>query len=54
MNELYGDVTPEDAAEEIFADLSKPDELMKTREELLKLSGESGAAARLCDIVLKK
>ena len=54
MNELYGDVTPEDAAEEIFADLSNPDQLMKTREEYLKLSGASGAAARLCDIVLKK
>ena len=50
LSEMYGDITPEDAAEEIAEELRNPDKLMKTREELLKLSGESGAAKRLCDI----
>ena len=50
MNEMYGDVTPEDAAEEIYDELRKPESLKKTREEFLSLSGESGAASRLCDI----
>ena len=50
LNEIYGNVTPEDAAEEIFKDLSSPEKLADVREELLKLSGESGAASRLCDI----
>ena len=50
MNEMYGDVTPEDAAEEICEELMKPESLRKTREEYLNLSGESGAASRLCDI----
>ena len=50
MNEMYGDVTPEDAAEEICEELRKPEALKKTREEFLNLSGESGAASRLCDI----
>ena len=51
LNEMYGDITEEDAAEEIAEELRNPDKLAKTREELLKLSGESGAASRLCDIV---
>ncbi|MBQ7665674.1 MAG: hypothetical protein IJS42_03060, partial [Synergistaceae bacterium] len=50
MNEMYGDVTPEDAAEEICEELNNPESLRKTREEFLRLSGESGAASRLCDI----
>ena len=50
MNEMYGDVTPEDAAEEICEELNNPESLRKTREEFLKLSGVSGAASRLCDI----
>ena len=50
MNEMYGDVTPEDAAEEIYEELKNPEALKKTREEFLNLSGESGAASRLCDI----
>ena len=54
MNEIYGDVTPEDAAEEICKDLSHPEALSKTREEFLSLSGDSGAASRLCDIVLQR
>ena len=47
---MYGDVTPEDVAEEIYDELRKPEALKKTREEFLSLSGESGAASRLCDI----
>ncbi len=54
MHERWGDVTPEDAAEEIYEDLSSPESLKKTREEYLALSGESGAAGRLCDIVCEK
>ena len=51
MNEMWGDVTPEDAAEEICERLNEPEGLKLTRTELLALSGESGAASRLCDIV---
>ena len=51
MNEKYGDITPEDAAEEICAQLKNKEALKKTREDFLKLSGDSGAASRLCDIV---
>ena len=54
MHERWGDVTPEDAAEEIYHDLSSPESLKKTREEYLALSGEAGAAGRLCDIVCGK
>ena len=50
MNEMYGDVTPEDIAEEIHEELNNPEGLKRTREEFLSLSGESGAASRLCDI----
>ena len=52
LNEMYGDITPEDVAEEIAEELSDPDKLAKTSEELLKLSGSPGASSRLCDIVL--
>ena len=51
MAEMWGDVTPEDAAEEICEQLSDLEGLRKTREEFLSLSGPSGAASRLCDIV---
>lgn len=54
MNEMYGDVTPEDAAEEICVQLRDTEALKKTREEFLKLSGEGGAASRLCDIAEAK
>ena len=54
MNEMWGDVTPEDAAEEIAERLREREGLKRTREELLALSGEAGAAARLCDMVTKK
>jgi len=51
LGEIYGNITPEDAANEIFKDLSDIEKLAQTREELLKMSGESGAASRLCDYV---
>jgi lipid-A-disaccharide synthase len=51
MAEMWGDITPEDAAEEICERLTDTDGLRKTREELLSLSGSAGAASRLCDIV---
>ena len=51
MAEMWGDITPEDAAEEICERLADTEGLRKTREELLSLSGKSGAASRLCDIV---
>ncbi len=54
MHEMYGDITPEDAAEEITERLSHPEALKKTRDELLALSGKAGAAARLCDIASAK
>lgn len=54
MSELYGDITPEDAAEEICERLNDKQALMRTREEFLSLSGDSGAASRLADIVLTR
>lgn len=51
MAEMWGDVTPEDAANEICSLLADKEALAKTREELLSLSGPAGAASRLCDIV---
>ena len=54
MHEMYGDITPEDAAEEITECLRNRETLRKTREELLTLSGKAGAAARLCDIASAK
>ena len=50
LSELYGKVTPEIAAEEIFKDLSSSETLSKMKEDLLAMSGESGAAKRLCEI----
>jgi len=52
LNEIYGNITTEDAANEIFKDLSNPEGLAATREELLKMSGPSGAASKLCDHVV--
>ena len=52
LTELYGNVTPQDAAEAVYKDLNSPENLLQVRNELLKMSGESGAASRLCDIAL--
>ena len=52
MSELYGDVTPEKCAQKIYEDLNNPEKLKSEREELLSMSGASGAASRLCDIAI--
>ncbi|MDY6399419.1 MAG: hypothetical protein SPL10_04400 [Synergistales bacterium] len=52
LSELYGNITPKDAAEAIFNDLSSPEKLSNIHDELLNMSGENGAASRLCDIAL--
>ena len=54
MNEMIGAITPEDVAEEVCDQLKKPDALKKTRDDFLKLSGDAGAASRLCDIAAAK
>ena len=54
LNEMYGDITPEDAAEAMYEDLRNPEQLEKTRAELLSLSGKKGAASKLCDIISAK
>lgn len=54
LSELYGDVTPEDIAEEICEWVNDTKALDETRKELLSMSGESGAASRLCDIVTSR
>ena len=54
LSEMYGDVTPEDAAEEICERVNDIDNLQEISRELLQMSGQSGAASRLCDIVLAK
>lgn len=54
MNEMYGQITPEDIAEEICEELRNTEQLSKTRAELLRMSGDTGAASRLCDIALSK
>jgi lipid-A-disaccharide synthase len=49
MDELTGDVTPGDAALRLAASLRDKEKLRRVREELLALSGDAGAASRLCD-----
>ena len=49
MDELYGDVVPRDIAGWIAEALRDPEGRARTHAELLGLSGEAGAAARLCD-----
>ena len=50
FTELWGDVDAEMIAERLKCELADKDRLKAVREELLKLSGEGGAASRLCDI----
>jgi lipid-A-disaccharide synthase len=49
MDELTGDVTPRDIARHVAAAMRDKEKLRRVREELLTLSGDGGAAARLCD-----
>ena len=50
LTELYGDISPNDIAAKTASDLADIERLRTTHDELLRLSGESGAASRLCDI----
>lgn len=49
LDERFGDVTPREAAGIILSRLGDPETLSRMRAELLSMSGESGAASRLCD-----
>lgn len=49
MDEMWGDVTPDDAAARIIQSLADEDGLARSRRELLEMSGDEGAASRLCD-----
>jgi lipid-A-disaccharide synthase len=49
MDELAGDVTPGSVAQHLAAALRDKEKLRRVREELFALSGDAGAAARLCD-----
>jgi lipid-A-disaccharide synthase len=49
MDELTGDITPQDAARHVAEALQDKEKLRRTREELLALSGNGGAASSLCD-----
>jgi lipid-A-disaccharide synthase len=54
MDELTGDVTPRDAAGRVAEALRDKEKLRRVREELLALSGDGGAASRLCDALEKE
>jgi lipid-A-disaccharide synthase len=54
MDELTGDVSPRDAALRLAASLRDKEKLGRVREELLSLSGDGGAAKRLCDALEKE
>lgn len=54
MEEIYGNITTDLVVKKILEAISNKEGLERTRNELLKLSGESGAASRLCDIALMK
>jgi len=49
LDEAIGNLTPYDLAERVAASLEDKKKLACVRGELLKLSGEGGAASRLCD-----
>jgi len=51
LDEAIGNLTPYDLAERIMDSLKNEKKLSRVRGELLELSGEAGAAARLCDAV---
>jgi lipid-A-disaccharide synthase len=51
MDEAVGQVNPYDLAEGVVASLKDEKKLSRVRGELLALSGEGGAASRLCDAV---
>lgn len=50
LSELWGNVDTEMIAERLKTELADRDRLRAVHDELLKLSGEGGAACRLCDV----
>ena len=50
LTEMWGDVTPSMIAERAKHELDDPDRLKAVHDELLRLSGNAGAASMLCDI----
>jgi len=51
LDEAVGELNPYDLAERLMTAINDKEKLSRVRRELLELSGESGAAARLCDAV---
>ncbi len=51
LDELTGDVTPQDLAVRIIQSLRDSEKLAHARSELLALSGEHGASSRICDAI---
>jgi lipid-A-disaccharide synthase len=49
MDELTGDIAPRDVARHIARAMRDKEKLRRVRGELLALSGDGGAASRLCD-----
>ena len=49
---LYGSVTASEVVERVCSEINDIEKLKSESEELLKMSGESGAASRLCEIAL--
>ncbi len=52
MSELYGSVTSSEVVERVCSEINDIEKLKSESEELLKMSGKSGAASRLCEIAL--
>lgn len=52
--EMWGNVTPAMIAERVKRDIDDTEGLKAVRDELLRLSGDDGAASRLCDIATGK
>ena len=50
LSEMWGDVTPEMIAQRVKSDIDDAEKLKAVRAELLSLSGDYGAAAKICDI----
>ena len=50
LTEMWGNVTPSMIAERVKRDIDDAERLRAVSKELLSLSGNAGAAERLCDI----
>lgn len=51
---MWGNVTPAMIAERVKRDIDDTEGLKAVRDELLRLSGDYGAASRICDIATGK